>query len=283
MTHRCWATVIILISIAAGCGKNPAAPTPTTPIPPAPVAPLGLAGALSIASFTFTGWHDDDFHYLPVLRLEADATGGALYVRQIDFRTSDATSARSLAGVRPANPWRIAAGGSFVLPERMPGLEMVSPIALPSIAVNITVSDDAGHVATVSGEAAVPPISQDVAAAALVIRDFTVAGWYDQNQRRYHYWPKLTLAETSGVSPASIVKLAFELLDVGPAGRVPPSLGPVAVPAAGTISLVEDDYGYGPWLEIDSTADAPRVSVVIAFVDRDGRGASVSAIAPVSR
>jgi hypothetical protein len=242
-----------------------------------------LAGTLSIASFSLTGWHDDNFHYLPVLRLEADATSGDLFVRQLEFRASHDSSARLLAGVRPTNPWRVAAGASFTLPERMPGLEMVSPIALPSIVVTITVADDAGHVATVSGEAAVPPISQDVAAATLMIRDFTVSGWYDQNQRRFHYWPKLTLAETSGVSAASIVKIVFELLDVGPAGRVPPSLGPVAVPAGGTISLIEDDYGYGPWLEIDSTADAPRVSVVIAFVDRDGRGASVSAIAPVSR
>jgi hypothetical protein len=119
--------------------------------------------------------------------------------------------------------------------------------------------------------------------ATLVIREFSVTEWYDRSQGRYHYWPKLTVAETSGVSLASIASITFELLDVGPTGRVPPASGPFVVPAGGTLTLVEDSYGYGPWLEIDSTADASRVSVVLSFLDSTGGRASVSAIAQVLR
>lgn len=135
---------------------------------------------------------------------------------------------------------------------------------------------------TTSSLTAAVPITQG-GSATLVIRDFAVTGWYDQNQRRFHYWPKLTLAETSGLSIASITRMVFELLDVGATGRVPPALGPFTVQAGGTTSLVEDSYGYGPWFEIDSTADASRVSVVISYLDSAGRGASVSAVAQVSR
>ena len=119
--------------------------------------------------------------------------------------------------------------------------------------------------------------------ATVVIREFSVTEWYDRSQGRYHYWPKLTVAETSGVSLASITSITFELLDVGPTGRVPPAPGPFVVPAGGTLSLVEDAYGYGPWFEIDSTADASRVSVVLSFLDSTGGSAKVSAIAHVLR
>ena len=94
---------------------------------------------------------------------------------------------------------------------------------------------------------------------------------------------ELTLAETSGVSRALIKKMTFELLDVGPSGRVPAMWEPREVPAGGTIALDEDDYGYGPWLEITSMADASCVSLVISFVDDAGRGGLVTAIVPVSR
>ena len=51
----------------------------------------------------------------------------------------------------------------------------------------------------------------------------------------------------------------------------------------GTLALKNDDYGYGPWFEITSTAAASRVSVAISFVDDEGRGGSVTSVAPVSR
>jgi hypothetical protein len=102
-----------------------------------------------------------------------------------------------------------------------------------------------------------PTVSQDVSRATLVIRDFSVTEWYDQTQGRFHYWPKLTVAETSGASLATISDIVFELLGVGPTGQVRPALGPFVVPAGGTVNFVEDDYG--PWLEIDSTANASRV------------------------
>lgn len=126
-----------------------------------------------------------------------------------------------------------------------------------------------------------PEAPPDGSVATVVIQDFSVFGWYDHGQQRFHYWPKLTLAETAGVSAASISTISFELLDVGPAGRVPPASGSFLVPAGGVLRLDEDLYG--PWLEIDSTANAARVSVLLSFVDNAGKGGSVSAIVAVSR
>jgi hypothetical protein len=97
---------------------------------------------------------------------------------------------------------------------------------------------------------------------------------------RYHYFPKLTLKETSGRTSVRIVRIAFELLDVGPDGRVQPSQQQIPVPAGGTIVLDENEWG--PWVEIDSSAEASRVAVAISFVDDRGRSGSVSAVAPVS-
>jgi hypothetical protein len=47
------------------------------------------------------------------------------------------------------------------------------------------------------------------------------------------------------------------------------------------MSLVTGKDGRTPWFEIDSSADASRVSVAISFVDDAGRGGIVRAIAPV--
>ena len=55
------------------------------------------------------------------------------------------------------------------------------------------------------------------------------------------------------------------------------------MPAGGAVSLDTGKDGRAPWFEIKSSADAPRVSVAISFVDDAGRGGLVSAIAPVSR
>jgi hypothetical protein len=138
-----------------------------------------------------------------------------------------------------------------------------------------------GPTPTVEPPAPVPPAAPGTPLATLVIRDFSVFGWYDQTRQRFHYWPKLTVAETGNVSAASITSITFELLDVGPDGRVPPATGSFAVPAGGELRLDEDLYG--PWLEIDGTARAERVSVQIGFVDSDRRTGLISAVATVSR
>ena len=104
-----------------------------------------------------------------------------------------------------------------------------------------------------------------------------------QHQGRFLYWPKLTLAETSGRSPASIKKIAFELLDVGAATQAPPLWNAPDVRAGDTVSFVTGKGGQAPWFEIDSSGNASRVSVTISFVDDGGRGGLVSAIAPVYR
>jgi hypothetical protein len=77
--------------------------------------------------------------------------------------------------------------------------------------------------------------------------------------------------------------MVFELLDIGPAGRVPSVPVPISIiPAGGTIVLDEDPLGYGPWMEISNSVKASRVSVVIYYIDAEGRGGSVTAIANVS-
>jgi hypothetical protein len=280
MTRRLLATVIAAASIGAACGHNPAAPTSS--IPPAPVAPLGMAGTLSIAAFNIAGWHDDAFNYRPTVRVDAERAGGDLFVRQLEFRVGGEQPGRLLALIRLGNA-RVPAGGSLDMSQSLSNEDLVSPTALTSIALTITVGDDAGHTGTVSGEATIPPIPEDHAAATLVIHDFAVAGWYEPTAQRFYYWPKLTLAETSGVGPVSIVKIVFELLDVGAAGGVPPTLQTFTVAAGGTLRLDEDPIYGDPWLAIDSKAEASRVSVVISYVDSAGRGATVSGVAEVSR
>ena len=130
---------------------------------------------------------------------------------------------------------------------------------------------------TISADSADPPDSPD---AALAISQFVVAGSFSGGQ--FWYLPKLTLIETTGRSRATIVKTTFELLDVGPAGRVPPSHELIVVPAGGAIVLDKDPLGFGPWKEISSGVKAARVSVVIQFMDAAGGGGSVTAIAEVS-
>ena len=87
---------------------------------------------------------------------------------------------------------------------------------------------------------------------------------------------------TTPVQPhLAIKKITFELLDVGSAGRVPPSWQPFSIAAGATLTLSE---AYGdPWLEIDGSANASRVSVVIVFIDEAGRGGEITAVAQVSR
>ena len=114
-----------------------------------------------------------------------------------------------------------------------------------------------------------------------MIKQFTIVR--SERAGRVLYWPKLTLAETSGRSRASIRKIVFELLDVGAAGQIQTVWSVPAVRAGDTISLDTGKDGRGPWFEIESSADASRVAVSIAFVDDAGRGGLVRAVASASR
>ena len=133
----------------------------------------------------------------------------------------------------------------------------------------------------VSAMARVQDVPARASSASLEIRQFTISR--RQHQGRFLYWPKLTLAETSGRSGASIKKIAFELLDVGASGQARSVWNAPDVPAGDTLSLVTGTGGQSPWFEIDSSGDASRVSVAISFVDAAGRGGLVTAIAPVDR
>ena len=155
-----------------------------------------------------------------------------------------------------------------------------TPSALTSVTVTIYFVDHAGHSGSVAADTVVPDIPQAASTAALTIGTFTVESWYESGA--FQYWPKLTLRETSGQSPATIRTITFELLDVGLYGHVPLYRNPGVVPAGGSLEFIEDDYG-GSWFSLSSAAQAPRVSMVISFVDDAGRGGVLSAVAPVSR
>jgi hypothetical protein len=282
MTCAPRATVLLAAAIAAGCGsKNAVAPTGATSIPPATAA--SLTGALSVAAFTLTGWHDGTFHYFPTVSVAAPSTGRTVYVQRIAFSAENRGVTSNVGGITFVSPQRVVVpGGTVDLLKGPSPFEVTSPVVLPSITATVFFTTDDGQTGSVAAAADAPPVLHDPSAAVLAIQAFTASSWHDQDG--FHYWPKLTLTETSGSSRALIQKMIFELMDEGPSGRVPPVWDRRQVPAGGTISLVDDEYfGYGPWLELDSTADAARVSVMISFVDDAGRGGSVSAVAQVSR
>jgi hypothetical protein len=273
------AYVLLMLSLSAGCSQNPSAPT--TVSAPSSTSP-NLSNALSITEFSLQGWQDGIFHYLPTVSVSAPSTGGTVDVARVEFTASNGVTTTRLTGIVFGMPRRVAAPGDTVdLFKGMPPVEITSSVALTSITATVTFTNGAGQAGTVAVTKDAPRLVPDPSAAALVIQAFSVMGSSDSGS--FSYWPKLTLTETSGVSRALIKKMTFELLDVGPSGRVPPSWEPREVPAGGSITLDEDDYGYGPWLEITSMADASRVSLAISFVDDAGRGGSVTAVAPVSR
>jgi hypothetical protein len=277
----CAAALCALMTLF-GCGGNPTQPTLPPPSTPAASASTGFSGALSIPVFTISGWYaSGTFHYVPKLTLAASADG-ALTVQVVNFKAHEGDFF-NLAGIRYVSPPpRIPAGGTLDLmndPRRDSTPDMTSPTALPTIAVVVTASNDAGQTETVTEVAQVPAISQDTAVPSVVIQAFTVTGW--KTDRYFHYWPKLTLAETSGVGRVLVRKMTFELLDVGPNGRVAPAWDVGYVPAGGRLTLDADDYD-GPWFEIFGEADVSRVSVTINFVDDAGRAGALTAVADVS-
>jgi len=274
------AYAVLTLSLSAGCGgKNPAAPTAAPGVSPS--TSENLTNALSVTEFSLQGWQDGIFHYLPTVSVSVPPTGSTVTVQIVDFTSSNGGATTRLTGIRFGSPQRVVSpGGTIDLFKGMPPVEITSPVALPSITATVFFTNGVGQTGSVAVTENAPLLAPNAPSAALVIQAFSVLGSSDP--RYFYYWPKLTLTETSGVSRALIKKVTFELLDVGPSGRIPPSLEPREVPAGGTITLDEDDYG-GPWLEITSMAEASRVSLAISFVDDAGRGGSVTAVVPVTR
>src|SRR5204863_733269 len=194
---RC-VTVWLAAAIAAGCGnKNPAAPTVATSMPPA--APANPTGALSISAFSLSGWYDGTFHFVPTVSVAAPSTGRTVNVQRLAFTTEKAGVTSTMGGIAFGSPRRVVLPGATIdLLKGLDPLEMTSPVALASIMATVFFTDDEGQPGSVTAAADVPPVVQGPAAAVLVIKAFTVSAWIDQG--RFHYWPKLILTETSGVS-----------------------------------------------------------------------------------
>lgn len=274
-------TALLSAAVAAGCRSSyPAASTADA----SSASSIDRAGTLSVTAFRFSGWHDESFHYMPALSVTAPSTGRPVFVQRVDFTADDAGARRLLKGVRYAVARRVQPGGTVELVSDAGAAdpaEIASPLALASISAIIFFTDDEGQPGIVSAAVRVPDVPDRAPLASLAIREFTVDR--RQHQGRFLYWPKLTLAETSGRSRASIRKIVFELLDVGAAEQAPPVWNPADVQAGATISRITGRNGQTPWSQIDSGGDASRVSVTISFVDDGGRGGLVSAIAPVDR
>ena len=152
---------------------------------------------------------------------------------------------------------------------------------LETLTARVFYVDQTGRSGTAVADITVPKLPTDTSDATVAIRTFSVVGY--SLEGRFYYRPRLTLAETTGRGNVSIVGIDFQLLDVGPSGRVPQYRQPIEVPAGQTIVLDMTGWGPSPWIEIDSVSEASRVLVVIYFVDGSGRGGSVSAVADVSR
>ena len=208
--------------------------------------------------------------------------GRPVSVQRVDFTADDAGTRRLLKGVRYAAAQRVQPGDTIELVSHdgaADQAEIASPLALASISAIVFFVDDEGQTGIVSAAARVPEVPD--LPPSPHSRSNTSRIERRQHQGRFRYWPKLTLAETSGRSPASIKKILFELVDVGSAGQVLPIWNVSEVLAGDTISLVTGKNGQAPWFEIESSGDASRVSVSISFVDDRGRGGMVSAIALV--
>ena len=265
---------VLVATSCLGC-ESSIGPGPSPPAPPPPP----IAGTLLVSTFSATGWHaNGEFHYRPTIHVTAGLDGSAVTVSSVRYEGSgDGDVPRSIRISYP-NGRRVLPGATVDLSTSF--LEIVASYRVHTLKVTVEFTDDGGRSGSATAESPAPDVTTEPAAAQLVIARFVVVG--SVNGSTFWYWPKLTLTETTGRSAVRIVKMTFELLDVGPAGRVPPSLESIVVPPGGTIVLDEDPLGYGPWREISSSARAQRVSVVIEFVDVEGRGGSVMAIAEVS-
>lgn len=278
-----WAAALLIASALAGCGNhaNPTAPTSGSGLNAAPTSAVSSA-ALSL-SLSLTGWYSgQQFHYVPTLSVTETTGTSGVSIHSLSFTWVE-TGARASGLTYGVTP-HVSAGGSLNLLNasgagRGPTVEMTSGVEPANLSVVVSFIDDTGHPGQATATIRVPAVRVDVPAAVLTLSLFTVDGWYDAG--RFHYWPRLSLTSSGG--SVAIKKIAFELLDVGSAGRVPPSWQPFSVAAGETLNLSEGPYFGDPWFEIDSSADASRVSVVIVFIDEAGRAGEIAAVAQVSR
>lgn len=281
LLDRAAGAALLSAAVATGClNGGPAAKAAAASNAPAPEN----AGTLSVTALRFSGWHDDSFHYVPRLSVTAPSTSRPVLVQRVDFTDEDTGNRRLLKGIPYHAAPRVQPGGTveLVSDTGTAGLtEIASSVPLASISVTVLFIDDEGQSGLVSAATHAPEIPALAALAALEIREFTVGRRQDHG--RFIYWPKLTLAETSGRSRASIKKIQFTLLDVGAAAQAAPVWSAPDVPAGAMIMLAGGENGRTPWLEIESAGDASRASVVISFVDDAGRGSLVSAIASIQR
>jgi hypothetical protein len=280
---RHWTIVALVLSVAAACTRTPMQPTSGQPAAATVSNPAALNGSLAITAFSVSGWYDGTFHYVLAGLSVAASDRSDLVLQRVAFTGSQGGVITPVAGITFGTPSRNLPAGTAIdlaKDQALSTTEFKSPGALTSVTVTVYFVDPAGHIGSVAADTVVPATPQTASTAALTIGAFTVEGWYEKGY--FQYWPKLTLSESSGRSQATIKTITFELLDVGPSGRVPPSWNPGVVPAGGSITFTEDDYG-GAWFSISSTAEASRVSMVISFVDDAGRGGVVSSMAQVSR
>ena len=123
------AYAVLILSLSAGCGRNPAAPTVASGTPSS--TSQGLSHALSMTEFSLQGWHDDVFHYLPSVSVSAPSTGATVNVQRIDFSTSNGGATTRLAGIVFGIPQRVVSpGGTLDLLTGVPPVEITSQGAL---------------------------------------------------------------------------------------------------------------------------------------------------------
>jgi hypothetical protein len=256
-------TLAAALSGCAGCSKTLQTPT----------MPDASPSTLLVTSLTVAGFYADGrFSYVP--KVVVQAASGPLEVVGVTFTRPGSGGSTPLRTLH-LGPIHLGAGGTYQLSS----VEIVTDLPLDGLSVSVAYVSQTGLQRTAVADAEVPVVpTEESADAKLEVRAFSVPAKLMNG--RYHYFPKLTLKETSGRTSVRIVRIAFELLDVGPDGRVQPSQQQIPVPAGGTIVLDENEWG--PWVEIDSSAEASRVAVAISFVDDRGRSGSVSAVAPVS-
>jgi hypothetical protein len=248
------------------------------PTPPSP--PVAAPGSLSVTSLTATAWHaNGEFHYRPVIQVTAGRDGSAVSVSSLRFEAAGDDGALKWASLRYPNGRRVLPGATVDLSPS--SFEIITGFRAHTLRAILEFTDDTSRAGSVVAESPAPIVPIDATDTSLAIQRFVVIGSVSGGLN--WYWPQLTLTETTGRGPVRIVNMVFELLDIGPAGRVPSVPVPISIiPAGGTIVLDEDPLGYGPWMEISNSVKASRVSVVIYYIDAEGRGGSVTAIANVS-
>jgi hypothetical protein len=274
------ATALLVATIAIGC--SPRSPEATV-AEASSASPAAQAATLSVTALRFSGWHDETFHYLPALSVTAPAGGRPVFVQRVDFTAEDAGTRRLLKGIRYDAPQRVQPGKTVELisDDAADRSEIPTPVALEAISAIVFFADDEGRTALVSAAAKVPDVPARASHASLVIRHFMVGR--RSHHGRFLYSPRLTLAETSGRSHASVKKIVFELLDAGSATQ-PRVAWPARVVGAGeAITLDAGAHGQAQWFEFESGSDAPRVSAAVSYIDNAGRGGMVTGIATVER